>query len=625
MTPHGVQSGTQPIPEDGAEGRVTASPVDMESLRCSIKIEHRYGPNAPPEPNGGPFEDRDANGEMPNEIQRKQPGFTTLLRRLLRLVDAQFTIADNVEDGQIYEVSLLLYKTASPTTKLPAPLSGSGVLEDPSGSDTDPTVEQLLAFGETLKGRKVTLCGTTANAFTRHITSYLAAWDMDISHVFSDGSTQPSLDDGVPTPVQESLFSIPTIPVAPQPVAVANSESKPSDQENQPQISFVLIDDDVGILRERLHALLLEQHPLNLNPRARPSLVPLHRPRSSPQIARVRGQSSPPPHPPPSTVILHFTSLANFKLTKDAVQSAMSTFTGSAPFLPEVMIIPKPIGPRRFLTAMHTAVTHPTIDPFFIPTATSPVTPTIQLSGSFFPPPADPNSNNQPPQTGSPFARAVRPHGSRSNSDRSTKDHIIASLPSPSPLGVPDNVEYFPSPAEKLGLSSSSGYLVSSPDGQPAGIFFHPRPKKNASPQSLERIETPTTVQRFSGREGDSMSFSALHQVSQSPHATPQAGSHAGSPKGTEGATTPTTQGDPSSPGRRSSPESPRNENGPSPKAIGKRPAHEKQASIGKAPGVPAGQRGKASPSDGNIVPPISVLIVDGQSLVDLASVKERY
>ena len=40
--------------------------------------------------------------------------------------------------------------------------------------------------------------------------------------------------------------------------------------------------------------------------------------------------------------------------------------------MPEVIVIPKPAGPRRVLTALHTAVTKPIVDPFFAPIATSP-------------------------------------------------------------------------------------------------------------------------------------------------------------------------------------------------------------------------------------------------------------
>ncbi|KAF9449551.1 hypothetical protein P691DRAFT_774601 [Macrolepiota fuliginosa MF-IS2] len=613
VTPHGVQSETPSLRDEGVEGRVTASPVDMESLRCTIKIEHRYGAGASGYSPDSQDEDQDVNGEISlHEKRRANPQFPSpLLRRLLRLIDAQFTIADKSQDGQTYELSLILNKTASSVSKAPVPLSGSGMLEEFSGSDAEPSVEQLLAFGETLRSRKVTLYANSASAFTRHITNYLTAWSMDVSHVFSDSSSETSMDDGVSAPVAEARFSPAGTPATIPSEATSTGTSRPTGSENQPQISFVLIDDDVGILRERLHALRVEQHPLNLNARARPSLAALHRPRSSPQIARVIAQST--PTRPPVVVILHFTSLANFKATKDVVQSVVSTYTGSAAPMPEIMIIPKPVGPRRFITAIHTAVTRPTIDPFFLPTATSPGTPSTQLPGSFFPAPSDPNSNNPSPQSGSPFNRTPRPHSSRSNSDRSMKEHIFTSLPSPSPLGIPDNTGYFPDPAGKLGASPSSGYLVSSPDGQPAGILFHPRSKKNASPQPVERVGNQTNIQRrgsiprlFSGTEKDSISFSALLEASHTPEAVVEAKSVVGTPTGSASAATRDVT---STPGRRSPPESPGSENGPSKRALVKRPTHEKQDSTGK--NVTKKGKSTISSADGNIVPPISVLIVD--------------
>jgi osomolarity two-component system response regulator SSK1 len=583
----------------------------MESLCCTVKIEHKYGTNTS-------SDDRNEDQDPFNRKQRLAPQFSNLLlRRLLRLIDAQFTIADNVENGQIYEVNLILDKTApsaSTASKSLIPLSGSGILEEPSGSDMEPSVQQLLAFGETLKGRKIALYANSPSAFTRHITHYLASWGMGISHVFSDDRIENTMNESVTTKVPEARFSAPSAPADTKPEAASSAGSVPPGPENEPQMTFVLIDDEVGILRERLHALRVEKNPLNLNARARPSF--LHRPRSSPQITRVRGQSA-PARPPPVT-ILHFTSLSNLKATKDAIQSVTSTYVNPAVPLPEVMIIPKPVGPRRLLAALQTAATHPAVDPFFLLTSNSPGTPGLQVPGSF-PTPSEPNTNVPPPSSGTPFNRTTRPISSRSSSERSTKEHnFTARLPSPSPLGVPDNVEYFPDPAGRLGASLSSGYLVSSPDGQPAGIFFHPRSKKNASPQS-ERSGAQTTIQRRGSSPPqfvkDAIPFAALHEVSKTPSATAEVKTPPRSPKafgGSVGADTTAPEGTPTLE-RKSVPESPGNEDTPSKKMISKRPAHEKQDSIGKG----VGKKGKATtPSDGNIVPPISVLIVDGMFLL---------
>ncbi|XP_006459775.1 SSK1 response regulator receiver [Agaricus bisporus var. bisporus H97] len=611
VTPDGGRPGTPSLREEAIEGRVSASPVNMDSLCCTVKIEHKYGTSSSSDARDDHGEDQDSY----NRKQRSAPQFSNLLlRRLLRLIDAQFTIADNVQDGQIYEVNLILGKTApsaSTASKTLIPLSGNSILEEPSGSDMEPRVEQLLAFGETLKSRKIALYANSPSAFTRHITHCLTSWGMEMSHVFSDDRIENTMDEGVATPVQEARFSPAGAPADTKPEADSSAVSGPSGSEKEPQMSFVLIDDDVGILRERLHALRVEQNPLNLNARTRPSF--LHRPRSSPQITRVRGQAA-QTRPPPVT-ILHFASLSSLKATKDAIQSVASTYMNSTVPLPEVMIIPKPVGPKRLLTALHTAATRPAVDPFFLLTSSSPGTPGLPVPGSY-PTPSEPSTNTQTSPSGTPYNRSSRPASSRSNVERSTKEHsFTTSLPSPSPLGIPDSVEYFPDPAGRLGASPSSGYLVSSPDGQPAGIFFHPRSKKNGSPPP-EKSGVQTTIQRRGSSPQqlvkDAMPFAALHEASKTPSGTAEAKSTPTSTKAPEGSTAAGSTSQEGTPtptlGRKSPPQSPRNEDTPSKKAIGKRPTHEKQDSIGKG----TGKKGKAlTPSDGNIVPPISVLIVD--------------
>lgn len=618
MTPHGVQSGTSTILDGSVEGRVTVSPTDMESLRCSIKIEHKYGSTILPDTHEGHIEDCKSNSKtLCRNKQRPNPQLTTLLlRRLLRLIDAQFTIQNHVEDGQIYEVSLLLDKAVS---DLSGTISGGNTPEGVSGLDKDPSTEQLLVFGETLKGRKATLYARSDSAFARHMTSYITAWGMDVTYVSSDGRSERSTSEETSTPVRESWFSSPGVSTAPNPEVNASiSSSRPFGSDNASHLSFIFIDDNTGILRECLQALRTEQHPQNSNARTRPSLTALHRSRSSPQLARVLGQSA------TSVVVFHFTSLANYKVTKDVIQSMMVTH-GSTARLPEVMIIPKPVGPRRFLTAMHTAVTRPTIDPFFFPTA---ISPGVRSSGSSFPPPSD-SRTNQITQTGLPFNRTTQSHGSWSSSDRSTKEHLFASLPSPSPLAIPDlHNEYFPDPAGKFGLSPSSGYLVSSPDGQPAGIFFHPRSKKKASPQPVERIGNNIAIQRCLstprpfGR--DTKLFPGLHETSNSIPAATRPHSVTQSLKDVAVPITPTI---PPSENRVSTSEprstlgSPANE-GSSLKAVVKQSSQEQPDSIHKNVGAGLGKKGKNAISANDIVPPISVLIVDGHSTVNLYLMK---
>ncbi|KAI0742151.1 hypothetical protein BC629DRAFT_1599887 [Irpex lacteus] len=217
------------------------------------------------------------------------------------------------------------------------------------------------------------------------------------------------------------------------------------------------------------------------------SAPPWHPPpsTSSPQVARVVGMSSnAASHQTLQVVIVHFTSLSNFKLVKDAIQTVLTPSSGSSLRVPEVIVIPKPAGPRRFLTALHTAVTRPVVDPFFMPTATSPMSPGLHAINPFF---------SLTGAARSPGGRSTA--SARTVSDRSTKspkDFMDAAHPHaapPSPLGQSDNMEYFSDAAAILNSSPATGVLLQSPDGQPAGIFFHPRPRSGNPPSSpgLER------------------------------------------------------------------------------------------------------------------------------------------
>ncbi|EGO01532.1 SSK1, two-component response regulator activity [Serpula lacrymans var. lacrymans S7.3] len=189
---------------------------------------------------------------------------------------------------------------------------------------------------------------------------------------------------------------------------------------------------------------------------------------------------------------------------------------------PEVMIIPKPAGPRRFLTALHTAVKKPVVDPFFAPIATSPISPGLHGVSPYL-------NMTQEPAPKSPSSRPVG--ASRTNSDRSArspKEMMVETynLAPPSPLGMSDSIEYFPETGVKLGASPSSGLVIQSPDGQPAGIFFHPRAKNTRSVASggigmerdkgqflLPSAERPrmAVARRASDTDEHSVSFSSLH------------------------------------------------------------------------------------------------------------------
>lgn len=580
-------------------------------LSCTIRISHKFHPSLSPSKN---------EPTTPGVAERLHPAFSSLLlRRLLHQIGATLTPdlppPKQFAGGRTCDFTLTLERGSLSLTN--TPMVNDMHDEDPLA--TEPSVEQLTMFAEGLRGKRVTLYASAKGSFAQHLTSHLTAWGMDVTHVSPDGNV-----DGLAGP--PSITSV-----------LPQTEPTPLNGISDQTPSFIFIDDDVEVLKERLYALKTEQPSLNLHLRKRPALSPHHRPRSSPQIARAMGHTQSTLPPKSSVVLVHFTSLANYKVIKDVVQSVMTSHAGSTAPLPEVMIIPKPAGPRRFLTALHTAVTKPVVDPFFAPIATSPISPGLHPDGSFFHSYHNPDNRPRTP------AKSARPSGSRSNSDRSTKsqkdivDH--AAPPPPSPLSMSDNVEYFSEAAAKLGTSPSSGLVIQSPDGQPAGIFFHPRGKtqRNPSSTSMERdkghLYVPSERRRSGSRlsSDTTVSFSSLHAVASSPKpetwvvtSSPSiraAARNPGSPRPEE--RSPTLISSPVLPRRPTPVETVRNPTPPtSPppehapsitrRATPRRTTQDTTAKPSSALAA-ASKKIKAAAGDGNIVPPISVLIVDGQ------------
>nr|UPW42858.1 mitotic catastrophe suppressor 4 [Hypsizygus marmoreus] len=656
--PLDTKAGSQaPSPDD----EFPPSSVGLESedpLSCTIRISHRYG-TASLLPN-----DND-----PSIPCRPRPTFSTLLlRRLLHHIGATLTPdlppPKLFPDGRSCDFTLMLERGALSVTN--TPIIGQLADEDPGPGE--PSVEQLTLFAEGLKGKRVTLYANAKGPFAQHLTSYLTAWGMDLTHVSLDGEVD-GLVDVPPSPAISAMPPPAGLPPTYFSLKTEASSSGSCNKAGSADPSFIFIDDDVEVLKERLHVLRAgHPYPLNLNPRKRPSLAA--RPRSSPQIARTLGQTQSVHLSPTAIIVVHFTSLANFKKIKDIIQSVLASHAGSTAPLPEVMIIPKPVGPRRFLTALHTAVTKPLVDPFFQAIATSPVSPGVHPNGSFFHSYHIPESKKTPANVNTnlrPSPKTNRPAGSRSNSDRSTKSSAkdlidLSTQPHPpSPLAMSDNVEYFSEAATQLGASPSSGLVIQSPDGQPAGIFFHPRGKtqRNPSSQSMERDKghlfvSPSTLQgrrsssRLSSGGPDSsmqaISFSSLHSAAVSPSlaveawtaASPSVRAAARKPtspriedgaKQSQGASSSSAAGTSSSSpprrstamgeaGRKPTPSgSPRVENVPAatPRTGAPRRAmleNSTSASPSVSGSASKNKKGKAS-ADGHIVPPISVLIVD--------------
>ncbi|EED77289.1 predicted protein [Postia placenta Mad-698-R] len=652
---HTSDSASSDTPRQDSTGQ--SSPIHEHTgpLRCTFHLMHRYASAHSTRSGAGTSED----GSVPNSPPsfRTSPSFKTLiLRRLLRHVGA--SLEEDVPPrsfsaGKTYALTVQ-FERGSPSVVDPAV---GASLEDTVYQgfpdfkiSHEPTLEQLSQFAESLKGRKVTLFAHSKGSFAQHLTSYLTAWGLDVTHVSTEpgADTLPEHVEQVPEPT-----SSPTASREELPSAYLDQSSAPSPSTSRPAVadalSFCLIDDDVAVLRSRLQKARAEQaYPLHLNTRKRPSLANNHRPRSSPQVARVMGltpSTSALFAPPP--VIVHFTSLANFKLVKDVIQSILMPGAGNASRVPEVIVIPKPAGPRRVLTALHTAITKPIVDPFFYPTATSPISPGFPAITPFF------NVSGPAKSPGARSATSVRTASDKSA--RSPKEHTPSS-----PRGVSETMEYFSDAAARLGASPASGLVIQSPDGQPAGIFFHPKAKgggrseRTTTPQS-ERTGTPSDHPgrsrgvSFRRTADEVKSGSSTPEIATTPRRRAAAGTdgdagadvqpvegappkgkgrlapHRGEslvtlgPAGSPAGESPAAAGPPLAPPRKPTQPDPlvRHPSDPPPPTSPSRPSPQPGRRLrrpnmdGPSASAPSTLQKKGKPSDTNIVPPISVLIVD--------------
>ena len=634
---------------DQAVSRVP-SPSGDASFRCKFQISHKF--------TGDDHLVHGTSQEGVTDISRPLPTLDSLiLRRLLRHIGATLDIDSNPHDfsGRSYEMSIVLEPGApsvvDPTITI-APEDAAIFGYPDMQISNEPSLEELIHFAETLRGKGVTLHASTKGSFAHHLSSYLTAWGMSVSHM----STETGADGEYELVGEVPELPLPAIDLSSPSTTEASSPNPGGSRRISGDPAFILIDDDVEVLRRRLQEIKTEQpYPLHLHNRKRPSLASYHR-RSSPQVARVMGMSSNTTQAVPQVVIVHFTSLSNFKRVKDAIQSILTPANSSSLRVPEVIVIPKPAGPRRFLTALHTAVTRPVVDPFFMPTATSPMSPGLHAINPFF------------SLTGAPRSPGGRSATSaRTTSDKSTKsfkdfaDAAHSHVAPPSPLGQTDNMEYFSDAAAKLGSSPATGLLIQSPDGQPTGIFFHPPRMKSGNPPASPSMERDRIHEGHDVRQGlfahtpsgndvatsvvvsppvarppvrPSGAFSEPSDIASISRPKPRASSspftqetppqNVDQEPGSSGVTSP----EPGSPQR---PLPRRSSQQPSQSTISPPPSPQVRATGGtsstrrgsRRPTVDShmsapmaiSKRGKGGP-DSNIVPPISVLIVDGMWLI---------
>ncbi|SNX81550.1 related to SSK1 - two-component signal transducer [Melanopsichium pennsylvanicum] len=225
---------------------------------------------------------------------------------------------------------------------------------------------------------------------------------------------------GVPVTFDNSSHQPATPNATPgSPSADDNKEHLPQGRQINPggrrvvPFSFVIIDDDIVTLQKELlrirsavpllkSALTSKSSGTSAKERRAPCPTLDHRAESSPQVNRLMASQPEISHSRSlgslglalmkgddndnekadymdesvSQTIIFFTSMKSYRLVRDTVQPIIdsASFHGvSSP--PEIMVLPKPAGVKRILTALHLAEHKPVVRLPFLPIATSPLSP----------------------------------------------------------------------------------------------------------------------------------------------------------------------------------------------------------------------------------------------------------
>lgn len=429
----------------------------VDRLKCTFRISHHFS-------NGAKSETDVSSSALSTDTtsqdeDRPQPLLSShVVKQLLIQIGASLTVdASQQRAGPSHSCDIVLTLDYGSSAALNSPdttiASTAGEQRDAQTAG-EPTVEQLTTFMIALKGQRVSFYAKPNSSFSRHLTSYMSSWNMDVVHVASkdEPEDQPSAGTTAATDgAAANLNSLPRHFLST--TDSAESDAKPPADTIGPKFpSFVLIDDNLQVLRERIRRL------------AQTPNVDL-------QTLSTTSQTT--------VSIIHFSSLGNFKAAKEIVQTL-----ATLPELnvPEIMIIPKPIGPRRFLTALRTATAKPFVHSLLRPTATIPV-----------PMPSAALLTNEVDDS----AMSKKSGASKGKIDDSLRTIKVEGVTVPSASPRKDTLETFSDAAVHLGTTVKSGLWIHNPEGEKAGVFFHPGGKSHGqlTNHSAEREAGPQSPQ----------------------------------------------------------------------------------------------------------------------------------
>lgn len=303
----------------------------------------------------------------------------------------------------------------------------------------------------------------------------------------SDAASQEGETSHLQAPPRSSHYNSPDL-------SAGSPHTRPS---LDPSINFIFIDDDVSTLRKQLiliknsaPQLQLPTHLLN----KRPGLQS-RRTRSSAQMKPNAGSA-----PVNSQLaVIYFTSLSKFRYIRELVQSIFRSASQVLP-LPEVFVLPKPAGPRRLLTSLHTAIKKPLIDASVAPIATSPSSPGghFYVTSSAKASPAPSNHQEFDAAFGA-HAHALE-QGQPLSSPRTPPLHsgtlspAESSSPRPNSAEANEYLDLVSQTTKDIGEDVSSGVLLHDTEGKAAGLFFNP--KRGTTGPNMSDVARPAAVQQ---------------------------------------------------------------------------------------------------------------------------------
>jgi hypothetical protein len=338
---------------------------------------------------------------------------TKFTAQLLSYINGKMELEDLGKNRTRVEISFELFPGSNNEQKLLLIEKPSQILEKQLASvrfSNEPTLEDLNAFITMLKGVKLILHAPEKSIFAKHLTSCLTSWNTDISHLpvlsfadtetldgttFSDTTTTIGSDSDTIS-ISSDIQQVKTTPPVNRTLNVNNDKKVPSPAIEEDHIhsippAFILIDDDILTLERKLRefrekplippAQVLQQQQQQQQQQRR------HRrskSRTNDNAMMLQGVT---------IAVIFFISLTNYKRVRDIIQW-FNTSNGSTFYVPRVVVVPKPAGPRRFLTALHTAWNNAIVEPQFMPIATSPLSPFIGHNHHFASPTTEPGSAN---------------------------------------------------------------------------------------------------------------------------------------------------------------------------------------------------------------------------------------